>query len=167
MGSATFTRQFLTVLLSGALLIFGGTRASAEKLAVQVIAPAFAEESGFSVRVTRQDSGELAFRITRDLSKARSFSPDSELMTRRTGTLNVFGSNGRLATCEVAADPDEKQVTYRFTVTEACVPHSHFTLAEIDDYKDQQRERLIGGGAFYKVNLADFAQLSSLPGKKP
>ena len=152
---------FAAVML--AILCFAPTEAHALKT-MQEVTPASLHESGFSMKVENQKDGTVEFTLTRDLSKARSFPADSDLQTRRFVTIKVVGKAGLLAQCDVEPNQQKNTVTYRFTIARDCVPDSHFTLAEIDDYKDQTREHLIGGGTFYEFRLALFGKI--LSGKK-
>lgn len=158
MGAAPAYRPFLRVLISAALLLVSETATLAVKQAVQVIKPEFAHELGFSTNVKRNESGELEFKVIRDLSKARSVPPDSELMIRRSATLKVFNSTGLVVSCDLEPTKDGQTQIYRFTVAREYVPLSYLTIAEIDDYKDASREHLIGGGTFYRIRLADFTE---------
>ena len=139
------------------LLLAAPREACALKLS-QEMTPDGLQESGFSMTTQIQADGTVEFRLIRDLSKARSFDASSDLQVTRSATLKVFGKSGLLATCEVEPNRQKTTVTYRFAIARDCVPDSRFTLAESDDYKDQTREHLIGGGTFYEFRLALFAE---------
>jgi hypothetical protein len=146
-------------LCSAALLAFlflAPTNARALKESARMTPDAL-EPSGFSMTAENQKDGTVEFTLTRDLSEARSFGPDSALLVRRSATLNVHGRSGLLAKCNIEPVGQKDTIVYRFVIARDCVPDSHFTLAEIDDYKDQTGERLIGGGTFYEFRLALFA----------
>ena len=117
------------------------------------------EANGFSMKVENQKDGTVEFTIVRDLSQAKSFPADSDLRISRSATLRVFDKSGLLAQCEIEPNTRQKNtITYRFTIARDCVANSSFALAEDDDYKDQARESLIGGGTHYEFALALFAE---------
>jgi hypothetical protein len=124
------------------------------------VTPESLQADGFSIQIEDQKDGTVQFRLTRDLSKARLFPQDSGLRVSRYATLRVVGKSGLLAECEVGPNSRQQQstVTYRFTLARDCVAHSSFTLAEDDDYQDQTREHLIGGGTHFEFDLALFAK---------
>ena len=105
------------------------------------------------MKAENQKDGMVQFTLTRDLSKARSFPPASDLQVTRSATLQVFGKSGLLAKCDVVPNKQQNTITYRFVIARDYVAESHFTLAEIDDYKDQTQKGLLGGGAFYEFRL--------------
>lgn len=109
------------------------------------------------MKVKNLNDGTVEFTLSRDLSKARSFAPDSDLQITRSATLEVLGKPGLLAKCEVQPNKQQNTITYHFVIARDCVPDSHFQIAEIEDYKDPTREHLIGGGTFYEFRLALFA----------
>lgn len=143
------------VACAGLLLVFAGV-AYAVKLQVQV-SPQSAQESGFSVTADSREEGLVDYTITRDLSKVRAFPADSSLEIRRFATLEICGDSGLIARCQIEAEREKDVLTYRFTLARSAVAHSHFTVAEIDDYKNTEgREHLLGGGTFYEVDLVNF-----------
>jgi hypothetical protein len=113
-------------------------------------------DSGFEIKTQNRKEGTVEFTLTRDLLKAKTFQADSDLQIRRVATIKVFGKSGLLAQCDIEPNTQKNTVTYRFTMARECVDDSRFTLAEIDDYKDQTREHLLGGGTFYEFRLALF-----------
>jgi hypothetical protein len=147
------------------LLFLAPTEAQALKISAEMT-PDSLQQSGFSMQVENRKAGTVEFTLSRDLSKARSFGPDSDLRVSRSATLKVFGKSGLVADCEGEPEERKSTLTYRFVIARDCVPDSHFTLAEIDDYKDKTREHLIGGGTIYEFRLAIFAAHPSRE-KKP
>lgn len=143
------------------LLCLAATTACAEKVGATVT-PDSLQAHGFSMRTENQNDGTVVFTLIRDLSKARSFPAGSGLQVSRYATLSVAGEAGLYARCQVAPDSRNQKntITYRFTLTRDCIAHSRFMLAEDDDYKDQTREHLIGGGTHYEFDLALFAKPS-------
>ncbi len=162
MRATPIKRRCLAVSISAVLLIFSESATLAVKQAVQVVKPEFSQELGFLVKVNYGENGALEFKVVRNLSKARQFPADSELMTRRSATLKVSNTTGLLVSCNLNPIQDRQMLTYRFTLAKECVPLSDLTIAEVDDYKDENREHLIGGGAFYRIRLADFAEPAQL-----
>jgi len=134
---------------------------SGEALALKELArvtPKNQESHGFSVATDQRKDGAVQFVITRDLSKARSFGPDSDLEVRRSSTLKVSGDSGLIVECQVDAAKNKETVVYRFTIARDQIARSYFTVAEIDDYKNTEgREHYLGGGTFYEFHLADFS----------
>ena len=118
--------------------------------------PAGLQESGFSMKAENQKDGMVAFTLTRDLSKVQS--PRFSLQVARAATLEVIGKSGLLAKCSVEPTKQNDTITYRFMIARDCVPDSHFTLGEVDDFKDKEPGSFIGGGDFYKFRLAHFAE---------
>ena len=147
------------------VLFLAPAEAHALKISAQM-APDNLQQSGFSMKVEHRKDGMVEFTLSRDLSLARSFAPDSDLQLARSATLEVRGTSGLLAKCEVKPNQQKNTMTYRFVIAQDCVSDSHFQLAEIDDYKDQTREHLMGGGTFYEFRLALFAAKASRD-KKP
>lgn len=143
------------------LLCLAPTTAYAVKLGATVT-PDSLQANGFSMRTENQKDGTVAFTLIRDLSKAKSFPADSGLQVSRYAILSVGGQSGLFAQCHVASDTRNQTntITYRFTLSRDCIAHSRLMLAEDDDYKDQTRERLIGGGTHYEFDLALFAKPS-------
>lgn len=150
----------LAVTLLG-LLCLTATTVSAAKVAATVT-PDSLQAHGFSMRTEKQKDGTVAFTLIRDLSKAKSFPADSGLQISRYAILSVAGEVGLFARCHVAPDSRNQTatITYRFTLSRDCIAHSRLMLAEDDDYKDQTREHLIGGGTHYEFDLALFAKPS-------
>lgn len=123
------------------------------------VTPESLEAHGFSMKVENQTDGTVEFTLLRDLSKAKSFPTDSDLQISRYGSLRVSDKSGLRAQCQLAPNTRQRGVvTYRFTIARDCVAHSSFELAEDHDYRDQTRERLIGGGTHYRFALALFAK---------
>jgi hypothetical protein len=122
------------------------------------VTPDNLEGTGFSLVQETKDDGTLAFTITRELAKAKTFPADSELEVRRNATLTVYGDSGVAVLCGVEPMSDEAKQTvrYYFVLGKDYASRSNFTVAEIDDYKDRGRERLLGGGSFFEFRLADF-----------
>jgi len=139
-----------------AILLLSG-EALALKKHVRVT-PNNEEGHGLSVAMDQRKDGAVQIVITRDLSKARSFSPDSDLEVRRSSTLKVSSDSALIVECQVDAEKKKEAVVYRFTIPRDRIAHSHFTVAEIEDYKNTEgREHYLGGGTFYQFHLADFA----------
>jgi hypothetical protein len=141
------------------LLYLAPTTAYAVKLRSKVT-PDSLQADGFSLRTENQQDGTVEFTLVRNLSKTKSFPADSGLQVSRYATLRVAGKSGFYAQCDVAPSTRSQQntITYRFTLSRNCITSSHFTLAEDDDYQDQTREHLIGGGMHYEFDLALFAK---------
>ncbi len=132
--------------------------AHAAKIGVPVT-PENLEAHGFAVKVESQTDGTVDFSLIRNLAKAKQFAPQSGLQISRYATLRVSDKSGLRAQCSLA--PNTRQqgiVTYRFTISRDCVAQSSFELAEDEDYQDQTREHLIGGGTHYSFALASFAK---------
>jgi hypothetical protein len=120
------------------------------------ITPKNQESHGFTVATDRIKDGAVQFVITRDLSKARSFGPNSDLEVRRSSTLKVSSDSALIVECQVDAEKKKETVVYRFTIAKDRIAHSHFTIAEIEDYKNTEgREHFLGGGTFYELHLAE------------
>jgi hypothetical protein len=145
--------SFAAALLG--LLFLASTEAYALKL-MHEVTPDNLQPLGFSLKAENVEDGMIRFTLTRDLSKARSFPADSDLRVRRSGTLAVFGEAGLLTQCEVEPRSKNQIITYRFSIARNCVAASRFTLAEIDDYKDELEEGLIGGGTFFEFRVGQF-----------
>jgi len=146
-----------TLIASAVVVLLLSSEALALKKLVHVT-PKNQESHGFSVASDPRDNGAVQIVITRDLSKARSFGPDSDLEVRRSATLKVSGDSGLIVQCQVDAAKKKQTVVYRFTIARDRIPHSFFTVAEIDDYKETEgREHLLGGGTYFEFRLADFA----------
>lgn len=142
--------------LLAALLLFSPAEARAAKLLCEMTTDNL-QHTGFSMQVENRKDGTVAFTLTRDLAKARSFEPGSDLRLRRSTTLKIVGKSGLLAACDVEPKEKNNTLTYRFVIARECVADSHFTLAEIDDYKEELGEGLIGGGTYFEFRLALFA----------
>jgi hypothetical protein len=149
-------RHSLFAVAVGTLLLLGPREACALKLLAEMT-PASLQDSGFAMKVENRKDGTVAFTLTRDLSKARTFEPDSDLRVRRYSSLKVSGQTGLVAQCDVEPGKEKNTLIYRFVIARDCVPNSNFTLSEIEDYKDETREHLIGGGTNYEFRLALFA----------
>lgn len=143
------------VAILAALLLFSPAKALAAKLLSQMT-PDNLQRSGFTMQVENRTDGTVAFTLSRELAKARSFEPGSDLRLRRSATLKVMGRSGLLAEC--AVEPTEKNgtLTYRFVLARDCVADSRFTLAEIEDYKEGMGDGYLGGGTFFEFRLEHF-----------
>lgn len=139
-----------------ALLLCSPAEARAAKLLSQMT-PESLQHSGFSMKVENRKDGTIAFTLARDLAKARSFEPGSDLRLRRSATLKVVGKSGLVAECAVEPGEKNNTLTYRFVLARECVAASHFTLAEIEDYKEEVGEGYLGGGTFFEFRLEHFA----------
>jgi hypothetical protein len=148
--------------VAAALLLFSPAGALAAKLLSEV-APDSLQRSGFTMQMENRKDGTVAFTLSRDLAKARSFEPGSDLRLRRSATLKVVGKSGLLAEC--AVEPKEKNapLTYRFALARDCVADSRFTLAEIEDYKEGVGEGYRGGSTFFEFRLGLFAEQPARP----
>jgi hypothetical protein len=90
------------------------------------------------------------------LSKATSFDANSNLELVRTATLEVWGAAGVVVRCDLAPEQTKGSVVYRFEIAADHLAESQVTIAEIDDYKANERlEHLIGGGTFFELRLGD------------
>ncbi len=122
------------------------------------VTPKSLKAHGFSMRVKNRTDGTVEFTVVRDLSKARQFPPGSGLQVSRYATLRVSDKSGLRAECSLEPDTREKGMAkYRFTIAGDCVAQSSLQIAEDDDYQDQTREHLIGGGTHYGFSLGAFA----------
>lgn len=144
------------LVTSVALILLLCGEAFALKLLVRVT-PKDQRSMGFAVASNQRKDGTVQFTITRDLSKARSHAPDSNLEVRRNATLKVYGDSGVIAECKVEAAKKQQTVIYQFVIARDRIAHSHFTVAEIDDYKNNEgKVHLLGGGTFFEIRLAEF-----------
>ena len=144
------------VLVGSALLVLA---VASESLALKEfirVTPANEGSHGFVVECTKRADGALQFTITRDLAKARSFPPNSDLTVRRRSTLKVSSDTGLVLECQIHASDKKESVVYSFAIGQSQIAHSDLTFAEIEDYKDQERPRYFGGGTIYEFHLADF-----------
>jgi hypothetical protein len=139
-----------------ALLFFAPAQAYALKELAE-LTPESLRDSGFAMKVENRKDGMVAFTLTRDLSKARTFGSDSDLQVRRYASLKVSGKSGPVTECDIEPAKEKGTVIYRFAIAREWVAGSHFTLAEIEDYKDETVPHLIGGGIDYEFRLALFA----------
>lgn len=146
------------VVLLAALLLFSPAQARAAKLQCEMT-PENVQHSGFSMQVENGKDGTIAFTLARDLAKARSFQPGSDLRLRRSATLKVIGKTGLVAECAVEPHEKNNTLTYRFVLARDCVAASQFTLAESEDYKEEVGEGYLGGGTFFEFRLEHFAAL--------
>lgn len=154
-----FPFAILAVTLLGLPGLAPTTACAAKMLAT--VTPDSLQAHGFSMRTENQKDGTVEFTLIRDLAKAKSFPADSGVQVSRSATLRVIAPTGFCAECHLAPSIQTQQntITYRFILTRDCIAHSHFTLAEDDDYREQAtREHLIGGGTHYEFDLALFAQ---------
>jgi hypothetical protein len=143
-------------VVSASLILLLCGEAIALKEEVQVT-PKNQQAVGFAVVTEQRKDGTVQFTIKRDLSKARSPAPGSNLEVRRGSTLRIHGDSGLIAECKVEAEYKQQTVVYRFVIARDRVPYSNFTVAEIDDFKNREEgEHLLGGGTFYEFRLADF-----------
>ncbi|GDY19266.1 hypothetical protein LBMAG56_06110 [Verrucomicrobiota bacterium] len=144
------------VAVLAALLLFSPAEARAAKLLCEMT-PESLQHSGFSMKVENRKDGTIAFTLARDLAKARTFEPGSDLRLRRSATLKVVGKSGLIAECAVEPNEKNNTLTYRFVLARECVAASQFTLAEIEDYKEEVGEGYLGGGTLFEFRLAHFA----------
>ena len=143
-------------LLSIVLLVIVCLTAHAAKTA-SAVTPENMEAHGFLIKVEKRVDGSVEFTVTRDLAKARQFAANSGLQISRYATLRVSDKSSFRAQCSLAPNTRRQGViSYRFTISRDCVAQSSFDLAEDDDYQDQTREHLIGGGTHYSFALALF-----------
>ena len=152
------------VVVLAALLLFSPAEALALKL-LSEMTPENLQGSGFSMQVENRKDGTVAFTLARDLAKARSFEPGSDLRLQRSATLKVMGKSGLLAECAVEPNERNNTLTYRFVIARDHVADSQFTLAEIDDYREEKGVGLLGGGTFFEFRLALFAAQPAQPRK--
>jgi hypothetical protein len=111
---------------------------------------------GFAVDTTRNTNGTIDVTIRRDLAKAHSLEPGSDLELVRTATLEVEGPTGIIVRCQLQGDTETGSVVYQFTIGHDQFSHTGFRLSEIDDYKKSaHREHMVGGGTIFELNLAD------------
>ena len=119
------------------------------------------KEAGFAVTAVKGDDGMLDVRVTRDLSKARSFDPASDLETDRAAVLEISSpaaGEGPIVRCSLDGEEIDGVVTYRFQLAPAHLKLARLTVSENDNYKKrkgERREDLIGGGTRFTLALAD------------
>lgn len=141
----------------GCIMLLSAT-AQAEKIEARV-SPKNQQSMGFSLSVEPRTGNMLGITVTRDLSKARTFDANSDLELRRKSMLRVYGDSGLSVECPVTGEQKKNTVVYWFSVANAQLANTHFTVMEIDDYKATElREHLIGGGTYFEFNLADFVE---------
>ena len=146
------------LFISALVLFLVCTQARALKLLARMT-PENLLAAGFAVTIDRQQDGTLALTISRDLTKAPSYPPDSELTVSRSAYLEVSGPSGLRFKGGLAPSQNKNLVVYHFVLAGDSLSSSTFTLSEIDDYKDtERRAHLIGGGTIYEFRLADFAR---------
>lgn len=133
----------------GVLVVLSSSTACAEELELQMT-PNNLQQTGFSLKVESRKDGMVAFTLSRDLSRAPSPGPESDLRIRRSATLRVSTKSNTVAECELAPQKKGEALIYALVVAEDCVPFPHLSLKEIDDYKDEGREHLLGGGTYYE-----------------
>lgn len=147
-------KRFISLTILGILCL----TARAAKIGAAVT-PDNQEAHGFSMKVEAHTDGTVEFTLIRDLAKAKQFAPESGLQISRYASLRVSDTSGLRAQCSLAANTRQRGVvTYRFKIAGDCVAQSSFELAEDDDYQDQTRERLLGGGTHYSFALAAFGK---------
>lgn len=149
-------RSIGLVVLVGLALIPAG-RAGAVKVRVD-LTPENLAAHGFAVTTAERKDGTVRFTLTRDLARARSFPADSELHVARSATLRIQDEQRLLATCELAGEAGKGTVVYRFDLRPELVASSHLTIAEIDEFKDPDREKLPGGGRYFELPLGKLAK---------
>jgi hypothetical protein len=148
--------QASAFVASAALILLFSSEARAVKLLVQVT-PTNQQAAGFSVASHQRQDGMIQFTITRDLSKAYSHAPDSNLEVRRSATLKTQSDSGRIAEFQVDAMKQRQTVSFQFVIARDRFSKSTFTVAEIDDHKNNGGgERLLGGGTLFEFRLVDF-----------
>ena len=136
--------------------------ACGEALAIKIVCkvtPNNAVSAGFAISAgpERQD-GTVTLTISRDLSKAKSFPPDSDLTISRTAVLRVFGDAGLLVKCRLEPRTEKNILKYHVSLARDHLKHAHLTISEVDDLKDiEGRAPLIGGGMIYEIALNSFA----------
>ena len=153
-------RALMLPVVAAAVLL----SACGEALAVKRLYPLTAQnltEAGFAVTAVKRDDGMLDVRVTRDLSKARSFAPASDLETDRAAVLELASpaaGEGPVVCCTLAGAEAEGVVTFRFQLAPAHLKLARLTVSEYDNYKKrtgERREDLIGGGTHFTLALAD------------
>jgi hypothetical protein len=143
-----------------ALVVLASSTARAVKLELQMT-PDNLQQTGFSMKVENRKDGTVAFTLSRDLSRAPSPGPDSDLQLRRSATLGVSNKSGTVVECDLAPQKKGEALIYEFVIAENCVSASNLSFKEIDDYKDEGRGHLLGGGTYYEFRLASFAKRSA------
>ncbi len=137
--------------------------ALAQKLLYR-LKPENLKDAGFAVTAVKGDDGMLDVRVARDLSKARSFDPASDLETDRAAVLeisNPAAGEGPIVRCTLAGEEVEGVITYRFQLAPAHLKLARLTVSENDNYKKRKGERrldMIGGGTNFTLALADFVK---------
>jgi hypothetical protein len=145
----------MTLLTTAAVMLFLCIGALAQKRLVN-LGPGNLAQEGFAVATSKRDDGTLDVTITRDVTKARSFDAASELQLVRSATLVVTGPAGTIVRCDLEAQAAAGSVSYECRLAPNYLSQSWITIAEIDDYKNRgDRERLLGGGTFFEIKLAD------------
>jgi hypothetical protein len=121
------------------------------------VTPRNQQSLGFAVESNQRKDGTVQFTIIRDLSKVRSHAPASKLEVRRSATLKIYGDSGLIAECKVEPEKKQQTIICQFLIARDRIPDSHFTVAEIDDYKNNEGSvHLLGGGTLFEIRLADF-----------
>ena len=135
-----------------------------EALAVKRLYPLKPEnlkDAGFAVTAVKGADGMLDVRVTRDLSKARSFDPASDFETDRAAVLEISSpaaGEGPVVRCSLEGEEDEGVITYRFQLAPAHLKLARLAVSENDNYKKRKGERrldMIGGGTHFTLALAD------------
>ena len=150
-------RLIVAFAVVACLVYLTSSEAFARKEQVQV-SPHNAKTEGFAIIAKpAKEVGATTFIISRDLSKAKSFGPDSDLTNRRDATLRVYGDAGLVIECRLEPEIEKNVLKYRVTLARNLLAHAHLTISEVDDYKNVEgREHLLGGGTFYELTLDNF-----------
>jgi hypothetical protein len=129
-----------------AAVLLAALPAGAAKILIPM-SPRNLESEGFSLNVKTRDDGTLGFEIARDPAKAR--------WQGRDGHLDVYGADGKIASCIVQAEKKRDRLVYWFAIAPQYLPRSRFTLWEVQT-DSTTGEKLLGGGTLYEFRLADF-----------
>lgn len=121
------------------------------------VTPEWTKESGITMEAVKREDGSIGFTVTRYLDKERKFPADSELVTRRRAHLELRNPAGVVISTIVAGETRKDTVVYWFALSREALSNTRFSLSEYMDYKDPDKERLLGGGTIYEFNLPDFA----------
>lgn len=139
-----------TGTVTTALAILLCTQARALKV-LERITPQNAERAGFAVTVKPREDGTVRFTVTREIAKAR--------WPGRDATLEVRGEGGPLVTCPVAGHRDRAKnaISYWFDLAKDRIPNAVLTVTEVQTAGNKEDgEKLVGGGTYYELRLADF-----------
>ena len=137
----------LMQLMALAALVGSTTAAWALKLHVEMT-PRNLAGNGFKVKTDR-DGEDVKFVVERDLKKST--------WTGRSGYLSLPGEDGKSKNIVVKPVEKDGLNTYRFAVRSNQVTPAVFTVTEIQRDESSGIE-LIGGGTYYRFQLADFTR---------